>query len=188
MSHGRDNHARPYGVVGSFTTPEALLEAAQRAKDAGYRHMDGYSPIPVEGLADVVGRPKDWMLTGLVLGAGATGAIVGFALEALTSAVSYPHNVGGKPLVSIPMFFPVLYECTILFAAAAATFGMFAMNDMPKPHRPVFNAEAMVRASQDRFVLCLEASDPNYDLDRAMAFLRDQGAETVEEVWTSEGY
>ena len=43
-----------YGVMAEFETPEDLLEAAERAYAAGYRKMDGYSPLPVEGLAEAI--------------------------------------------------------------------------------------------------------------------------------------
>jgi hypothetical protein len=102
--------------------------------------------------------------------------------------MAYSHNVGGKPLDSWPMFFPVTYECTILLASFGATFGMIALNGLPKPHQPVFNAEAMVRASQDRFVLLIEASDPNFDETKAKAFMQTLDPESVESVYTSEGY
>ncbi len=187
MSHGRDTSPKAYGVVGAFQTPEALLEAAEKVKAEGYTKMDAYSPIPVEGILDVIGG-RDDRLGWIVAGAGATGFLAGTFLQVWTSTVAYAHNVGGKPLISAPMFFPVSYESTILFAAGAATFGMIALNGLPKPHQPVFNAEAMVRASQDRFVLCVEATDPKYDEPKIEALLQSLGAEQVESVRTSEGY
>ena len=39
-----------YGLMAQFETPEQVISAAQRAYDAGYRKMDAYSPMPVEGL------------------------------------------------------------------------------------------------------------------------------------------
>ncbi len=44
-----------YGLMAEFDEPEPLLEAARRAHAAGYRHMDAYSPMPVEGLAEAIG-------------------------------------------------------------------------------------------------------------------------------------
>ncbi len=44
--------------MAEFETPEQVLEAAHRTHDAGYRRIDAYSPIPVEGLAEAVGF--DW--------------------------------------------------------------------------------------------------------------------------------
>lgn len=177
----------PYGVVGSFTTPEGLLAATQKASDKGYRKMEAYSPIPVEGLTDAL-KFKDNRLGWVVFLGGIVGGCSGLALEVWSSTQAYAHNVGGKPLISWPMFFPVLYECTILFAAFGATFGMIGLCGLPKPHQPIFNAESFARASQDRFVLCIEAQDAMYDESEVRAFLEEQGAEDIESIMTTEGY
>ena len=51
---------RIYGLMAEFETPEAVLEAAHKTHDAGYRRIDAFSPIPVEGLAEAVGF--DWTI------------------------------------------------------------------------------------------------------------------------------
>ncbi|MBS1724138.1 MAG: DUF3341 domain-containing protein [Armatimonadetes bacterium] len=182
-------HAGPevYGVVASFRTPEEVLDATLKAREAGYQEMDAYTPIPVEGLTDAL-KFDDVRLGWITFLAGIAGGATGLWLEWWTSNYAYAHNVGGKPLTSWPMFFPVLYECTILFAAFGATFGMIALNGLPKPHQPIFNAEAVNRASTDRFVLCIEAKDPSFDERKVTDFLNKLGPEEVETVMTSEGY
>jgi hypothetical protein len=187
MSHGRDTAPKPYGVVAAFTTPEELLSAAKRTTAAGYREVDAYSPIPVEGLVDAI-EWKDDKLGWIVLFGGFAGIATGLLLEWWVSTMAVPVNVGGKPLFSLPAFLPVFYECTILFASFAATFGMLALNGLPKPHHPIFNSEAGIRASQDKYVLCIEAADPQFDRARVEQFLGSLGAESVEYVETSEGY
>jgi len=187
MSSEFHSDSKAYGVVGSFVTPEALLAATQKASDAGYRKMEAYSPIPIEGLVDAL-KFDDNRLGWIVFGGGVAGILTGIALQVWTSTQAYAHNVGGKPLISWPMFFPVLYECTILFAAFGATFGMIALCGLPKPHQPIFNAESFARASQDRFVLCIEAEDALYEEKAVTQFLEDAGADSIESVMTTEGY
>lgn len=187
MSHGRDTSPKPWGYIASFSTPERLLAAAKKANAAGYRELDAYTPIPVEGFVEAI-EWDDTRLGWVVLGGGLTGIVGGLGLEWWASTIAYAHNVGGKPLFSLPAFLPVFYECTILFAAFAATFGMLALNGLPKPHHPVFNSEAGVRASQDAFALCIEASDPQFDKDKTKAFMDSLGADSVEYIETSEGY
>jgi len=56
MSSEWHSDSKHYGVVGSFTTPEQLLVATQKASDAGYRKMEAYSPIPIASTASTI-RP-----------------------------------------------------------------------------------------------------------------------------------
>ena len=100
----------------------------------------------------------------MVLGGGITGLCTGLGLQVWVSAFAYPLNIGGRPYLSWPMFVPVTFELTILFAAFAAVFGMFALNGFPMPYHPVFNVERFTaHASQDRFFVAIEATDPKFD-------------------------
>lgn len=187
MSHGQDTSPKAYGVVAAFTTPEQLLAATKKAKASGYNDMETYSPIPVEGIIDVF-EWKDDRLGYIVFFGGLVGLAGGLGLQVWSQGIAYAHNVGGKPYLTLPMFLPVFYEATILFAALAATVGMFMLNGLPRPHHPIFNAEAGPRASQDRFLLCIEATDAQFSKDAVVEFLNSTGAESVEYIETSEGY
>jgi hypothetical protein len=164
--------------MAEFHSPEALVAAAQRAHGAGYRRMDGYTPFPVEGLAEAVGFHKT-RLPLLVLIGGLTGLIGGLGMQVYLSSVAYPLNVGGRPLVSIPYFIPVTFELTILLAALTAVFGMLALNGLPMPYHPVFNDPRFEMASRHRFFLCIEARDPQFDLEKTSRFLQQMSPDDV---------
>ena len=115
----------------------------------------------------------------LVLIGGLVGAASGFTLESWVSAVAYPINIGGKPLISWPMFIPVTFECGILGAALTCVVGMFTLNKLPQPYHPVFNVPRFALASQNRFFLCIEASDRQFDLERTRTFMHTLGAHEV---------
>jgi hypothetical protein len=171
-----------HGIMAEFEQPEQLLEAARRTYAAGYRKMDAYSPMPIDGLADAIGFTRNWVSLVVLIG-GLAGCIGGFSLLWWISMIAYPHNVGGRPFNSWPAYVPVTFECTVLAAALSAVVGMLAMNKLPMPYHPVFNvAEFAKRASIDRFFLCIEADDPMFDRQKTKAFLQELKPEKVAEV------
>ena len=170
-----------HGLMAEFDTPGALVDAATKARLAGYRKMDAYSPIPVEELDEALGLRRT-RLPMLVLLGGILGGLGGFSLEVWVSAVAYPMNVGGRPLISWPHFIPVTFETTVLGAALTAFIGMWALNKLPQPYHPVFNVEAFARASTDRFFLVIETGDPRFDRTSTWNFLESTHPIGVSEV------
>jgi hypothetical protein len=159
-----------YGLMAEFENPTALVDAAERARHEGYRCMDAYSPFPIEELHEALGGHHT-RLPLIVLIGGLTGCIGGYALQYWASAITYPLNVGGKPLHSWPAFIPVTFECTILVAALSAVLGMLALNGLPQPYHPVFNVTRFALASRNRFFLCIEAKDTKFDPEGTKRFL-----------------
>jgi hypothetical protein len=169
-----------YGLLAEFERPEELVTAATRAREAGYRKMDAYTPFPIHGLSDAMGfRPTKLPL--VVLAGGLIGCVSALGIMWYSTTIHYPLNVGGRPFASWPAFIPITFELTVLFASLFAVFGMLGMNGLPMPYHPVFNAPRFAFASRDRFFLCIEARDARFDLESARSFLNGLGArETVE--------
>ena len=172
---------RVYGLMAEFSDPQDLLGATRRAYAEGYRRMDAYSPFPIEGLAEALGR-RGTAVPLLVLLGGMTGGLGGYFMQAYAMAVDYPLNIGGRPLHSWPAFIPITFELTVLCAALTAFFAVFVLNKLPQPYHPVFNAADFAHASQDRFFLCIEASDPKFDAGNTRRFLQGLEAGAVMEV------
>lgn len=172
-----------HGVVAEFSSTDAVLRAAEKIRDAGYTSTDGFTPVPVHGLADALGLRKSRMAA-LVLFGGTAGFFAGLALQYWVSVIAYPHIVSGKPLFSWPSFVPVMFECTILGAALSAVIGMLSRNGLPQPHHPLFGAAGFDRATTDKYFLCIEASDPIYDREKTLAFMKGLGADQVTEVFS----
>ena len=159
-----------YGLMAEFGDSGELVAAARRAHAAGYRRMDAYSPLPIEGLAEAIGF-RHTRLPLVVLVGGLAGCAGGFFMQYYLSVVAYPINVGGRPLNSWPSFIPITFELTVLVAALSAVLGMLALNGLPMPYHPVFNVPRFALATRDRFFLCIEARDPKFERAATRRFL-----------------
>src|ERR687896_2271236 len=170
-----------YGLMAEFENPTELVAAAHAARRAGYKRMDAYSPIPIEELHEAIGFHHT-KLPLIVLIGGIIGGLAGYGLQYWASAIEYPLNVGGRPFNSWPAFVPITFELTILGAALSAVFGMLALNGLPMPYHPVFNAPRFALASRNRFFLCIESRDPKFDRDATQRFLDRLDPRGVSEV------
>ena len=170
-----------YGVMAEFDSPTALVSAARAAREKGYRKLDAYSPFPVEELNEVLHLHKN-RLPLIVLIGGIAGGLTGYLLQYYVTVISFPLNVGGRPLNSWPAYIVITFELTILFAAISAVLGLLALCGLPMPYHPVFNVPRFALASRNRFFLCIASSDPLFDRDAACDFLATLDPREVSEV------
>jgi hypothetical protein len=172
-----------YGMIAEFDTVEGVTAAARSAREAGFTKMDAYSPYPNEELIEaLLGEDPKSKVPFLVLCGGITGGLAGFFLQYVTAVHLYALNIGGRPLNSWVAFIPITFEMTVLFSALSAILGMILLNGLPRPHHPIFNARNFERATQDRFFLCIESSDPKYDEGDTRSFLQSLNPSEVSEV------
>jgi len=176
-------HVSVYGLLAEFENPTDLVNAARAAREAGYRTMDAYTPFPIEELNEALGLGGTWVAPIVLLG-GLTGAALGYLMQYYIAVIDYPLNIGGRPLHSWPAFVPVTFELTILCAGIFAVLGMLALNGLPMPYHPLFNAPRFALATRDRFFLCIEATDPKYNRDDTWRFFDRLGPRSVTEVET----
>jgi hypothetical protein len=158
-----------------------VVAAARGVREAGYRRVDGYSPFPIEELSEALHFHRSHVPK-IVLGGGILGALAGWGLEYWSSVIAYPLNIGGRPFNAWPAFIVPAFETTILFAAGSAVLGMLALNGLPQPYHPVFNAPSFALATRDRFFICVEATDPRFDRAETRTLLKRLGASEVSEV------
>ena len=165
------NESEIYGLVAEFDDPTTLLEAAHKIRRRGYRKFEAYTPYPIKDLDEVI--PGWNLVPPIVLIGGLIGAATAWSMEYYIAAIDYPINVGGRPLYSWPMFIPILFELTVLFAGTFAFFGALALCGFPRPHFPLFNLPEFSGATSSRLFLCIEQCDPLYDSELTASFLRD---------------
>ncbi len=174
-----------YGVLAEFRNPRELTDAAEAVRRSGYRKFDTYAPFPIHGMEKAMGL-KDSPLGWIVLAGGLAGMIGALALMIWVMGYEYPMNISGKPYINPPIYVPITFELTVLFSAFAATFGMLALNKLPRLHNPLFNVERFNKASDDGFFICVESSDDLFAEEKVSKLFSDNGAIHVETVYESD--
>jgi hypothetical protein len=170
-----------YGLMVEFETPGELVSAARKVREAGFRRFDAYSPMPIHELDEAMDLRDNRVSLYTLLG-GIFGGLGGFTLCSWVEGVALPLNIGGRPLISVPMFIPITFECTILIGGLTAAISMILLNGLPRPYHPVFNVERFVNASRNKFFLCIETADPKFDPQGTVAFLESLNPEEIAEV------
>lgn len=171
-----------FGVIGEFRTPDAVRTAAEHLRRSGFRAFEAYTPYPVEGLDRIIHPGPKLFLPLLMFAAAVVGAAWGYFIQYWDEALNYPINVGGRPHNSWPAFMVGTFEFMLLVTVAAGFFGMLAASRLPTLYHPIFEARAFARASRDRFVICIEATDPSFDAAFIRSVFEQLGADRIEEI------
>jgi len=164
-----------------FDTPERLIAAAERVRDAGFRKWDVHSPLPLHGLDDAMGLEAT-RLPWITLAAGIGGLLVALGLQWYTNAFDYPLVISDKPFFSLPANIPVTFELAVLFAAVATVGGLFALNGLPCLYHPLFRSGRFRRVTSDRFFISVETADRRFDPETTVEFLASLGGISLEQV------
>ncbi len=169
---------RPYGLIAEFDSPAAVLGAAEKVRDAGFRRWDVFSPFPVHGLDKVMGF-KNSLVGWFALVFGGSAFIGSMLMIWYMNDYSYPILVGGKPMFSPPQALVPSYILLVLAAAVGAFVGMVALNRFPRYH-PLFKNNRFAMVSRDKFFLVIETADPKFSETETRALLESAGCTHVE--------
>lgn len=171
-----------YGTLGQFATPEALLQAIRQLRqESPALRLEAYTPYAVEGLSEALGLKRNIVPLATLVG-GVVGGVGGFLMQWYAAVVSYPVNIGGRPLNSWPMFVPATFELAILGAALAAVASMLLANGLPRLYHPIFNAAHFNLATRNQYFLCIRADPAQADDAACREKLMALGAHSVMEV------
>lgn len=172
---------RVHAAMGIFDTPEELVEAGAKIKAMGYTKIDAMSPFPVHGIDPAIGIPPSklgWVSVTFAI----LGLLTAQALMYYVGVINYPLNIAGKPLFDFTFTIPVTFELTILFTGISTFVGMWAINGLPQLYHATFNYKNAHRATDDGFILIVEAKDPMFEPLKTAEHLRSVGAAEVEVV------
>ena len=112
-----------YGLMAEFETAGELVAAARRTKDAGFRKFDAYSPFPIHELDDAMDLHDNRVSLFTLIG-GLIGSCTGFGLASWVQGVALPLNIGGRPLISAPMYIPITFELEHVLADGLGLGGL----------------------------------------------------------------
>lgn len=158
-----------------------LAHAAEQVRDSGFRKWDVFAPYPIHGMDAAMGLGRS-RLPYVVFFGGLTGFATGFLLAYVTQVIIYPTIVQAKPtnIFTVPAFFPPMFELTILFSAFTTLFTLLAMIGLPRLNHPLFDSKSMARATDDAYLLCIEARDPQFSQEKTRSFLEGLGGKNIE--------
>jgi len=167
--------------MGEFAEPEDLVEAGRRIRAMGYTKIDAMTPFPVHGIDEAIGVPYSKIGWIVICGALA-GITTAQVLIYYVGAIDYPLIIGGKPLFDFTYSIPPTFELAVLFSAITTFICTWALSGLPRLYHPSMNYRNAHRASDDRFLLVVEADDPKFDAQKTAQDMRSVGANDVEVV------
>ncbi len=165
-----------------FETEKGLVSAARKLHHEGYVLLDAFTPVWVEQLDEILSL-RTSLIRPIMLVTGLATACLAFGVQWYSSVISYPLNLGGRPLNSWPVFLLVPFEVGVLAAVLAGLIVFLLRCGLPALHDPIFDIVGFERASQDRFFLLVGSKSSQGSEQELRDALRDAMALRVLEVW-----
>lgn len=176
-----------HAIAAQFSDVKSLYHAAEKLRDMGYQHWDTFSPFPIHGMDHAMGLPHS-AVSKLVFCGGLTGFTTAVCLQFLPSSFLYPLVVAGKPtnFFTVPAFFPIMFELTILLSAFTAVFGMLILNGLPRFNHPMFNWDRFKKVTDDGFFIAIESQDPQFCQEGTPELLASLGGSHITMIYTED--
>ena len=162
-------------VVATFAYEDDFLAAAEKLKSSGFDDIELLSPVPLEEAQKVLGLGKSpvrhFSLAGALIGAAS-----GFAMSVATALV-FILPTGGRAIITLPPYFIITYEMTILFGVLFTLIGFHFVSGLPAWQDKPYLKEANI----DRFVVVV-GSGSGEQLAQAESIIKQAGAEDIRHV------
>lgn len=162
------------GVAGIWLDEHKLVDAARKVREKGYSKFEAISPFPLHGIDDAMGIPMSF-IPWVTFIFGLLGFSFGTWFTWWASSVDWAIIIGGKPMWSLPAFVPIMFECTILFAALSSVGALILTCGLPQVDPPVIDPAL----SSHKFAIFIPEGDNGYNVATVEQLMRDLGAVEV---------
>jgi hypothetical protein len=149
-------------LVSVFDFPGDVASAVRKLKDRGFDDLTTYSPAPFEEI-ELAENPKPSGVRAFTLVGGLTGVFLGFLMQ-IWMSLEWPLKIAGKNFTSIPPYWIIGFELTILLGGFFTFFGLLIVGRLyPRPldkhYSQRFSAEefGVVVGCEERDVAEVEA-------------------------------
>lgn len=169
--------AKKFCVVGYYFSPRAIIDAAKKTNQRGFKSYDAFTPFPVHGIDEAMGIQRS-KLPYISFVAGCVGLSVAAGLQIWTHLFSWPMNIAAKPLFALPAYVPILFELTVLFCGVTTAGAMFTLFlKLPCFSKPIFHPDI----TNDRFALAIEVGSED-EVEPVKKFLKEIQAAEIHHV------
>lgn len=181
-----NNQKQLYAIGALFDSPDKIIYAANKIREAGFVHYDVNTPYPIHGMDKAMGL-KSSKIGYVTLFAGFFGASFILSFMWWTLSVSYPLVIGGKPYFPLPAFVPITFEFTVLSAVVSTAIALIAVAfNFPYNSHPLHDSYYMKNVSSDKFGIVIEAIDEKFKEEDTENLLKSLGAYFTELIYKPE--
>ena len=163
-----------HDVLGVYSYVDLLLDSVKELRSKGFESIQVFTPCPNHEVEDALDTGKEpskvkyFTLCGAIL-----GALVGASFTVLTS-MDWPVVTSAKPIVSIPPYMIIIFECMILIGGLSTFLGLIINSRLRKNISPHLYDE---RFSNDKFGVLVNCSGEN--LEEVQSILINHGSEEI---------
>ena len=161
-------------ILAIYSYMDLLIDTIKELRSKGFEDIRAFSPVPSHEIEDALDRGyepskvKYFTLCGAIL-----GACVGAAFTVLTS-LDWPIVTSAKPIVSVPPYMIIIFECMILIGGLSTFLGLIINSRLRKNVDPIHYDE---RFSNDKFGILVTVDSA--DFEQVEHILRDFGSEEL---------
>lgn len=164
-------------LVGVFSDEDVLLSAVKHVREAGVKIHECYTPYPVHGLGHALGYKRSRLPIAAFM-FGLTGTSLALLMQYYMMGADWPMIIGGKDFTSLPTFFPVTFELTVLISAFGMVITFLVASDL----RPYGKAKVFdLRATDDKHIMAIDLGKNKTGVEAIKKILQDSGAAEVNE-------